>query len=161
MISIACIVTELFQDVHRIGHIPEAALRILESLLPNLHKALELLERKQLTCFEASASGRRVYCSKGNEMHSYLCSRHSCSCRSFIHDVILRSNYVLCKHQIAVCLGEALEVLPRKTVSDSELGLLIYSKQFNYSSTTEFGASQEGIRTINCSRQELAQSNIR
>jgi hypothetical protein len=138
-------VTELFEDAHRIGHIPEVSLRILESLLPNLPKALELLERKQLTCFEACAGGRQVYCSKGNERHSYLCSRHSCSCRSFIHDVILRSNYVLCKHQIAVCLGEALEVLPRKTLSDSELGLLIYSKQFNYSATSEFEVRYERI----------------
>ena len=129
MISIATIVAEIFEDVQHVGHISEASLRILNHLLPNLTKALELLEKKQVTCYEAYNSGRQIYCSRGNEKYSYLCSRQSCSCHSFNHDVILRSNYIFCKHQVAVCLGEALGILPRKILSDVELGLLIHSKQ--------------------------------
>jgi len=128
MISIASALADVFEDVRLSGHIPESSLRILDHLLPNLAKALELLEKKQVTRYEAYPSGRQVYLSRGSERKSYLCSRRSCSCHSFNHDVMLRNNYIFCKHQVAVCLGEALGGLPTRILNDADMGLLIHSK---------------------------------
>eukprot|EP01024_Parvocaulis_polyphysoides_P016784 TRINITY_DN17456_c0_g1_i1.p1 TRINITY_DN17456_c0_g1~~TRINITY_DN17456_c0_g1_i1.p1 ORF type:complete len:152 (-),score=1.30 TRINITY_DN17456_c0_g1_i1:201-656(-) len=74
----------------------------------NLSKALQILDSKGVTCFQAQPSGRRIYQvqSKSKSDKNYLVyPDHFCGCYSFHFDVVQKQIAAFCKHQLAAKLA--------------------------------------------------------
>eukprot|EP01126_Amoeba_proteus_P009759 TRINITY_DN13729_c0_g2_i2.p1 TRINITY_DN13729_c0_g2~~TRINITY_DN13729_c0_g2_i2.p1 ORF type:complete len:110 (+),score=22.30 TRINITY_DN13729_c0_g2_i2:89-418(+) len=90
--------------------------------------ALDLLDKGLCHCIVATRSRRRAWRvvggTKGN-VENHLCFPHFCSCPHFTLTVMTKENELLCKHQLAVLLGEALNMCHIREVDDVEFGRLL------------------------------------
>ena len=64
----------------------------------------------------SSGQGQKYHC---------LPTSNYCSCPSFVYNVVLRQDWLLCKHQLAVHLATAMERCSTVQVTDTEFTRLM------------------------------------
>ena len=93
---------------------------------PLLH-ALDLVDKNSVTHYVCSGS-RELYlvqASSGNKVYTCLVSSNYCSCPSFVYSVVLREDYLMCKHMLAVQLARAMGRYKEEEVGGEELARLL------------------------------------
>ncbi|KAK2952157.1 hypothetical protein BLNAU_12860 [Blattamonas nauphoetae] len=81
-------------------------------------EAISLLEENRIV-FLKTSSGRGYYRVEGKN-EAYLCYPHYCSCLSFMYSVVLHLESCMCKHQLAIHIGEAMGCIPTQDITDNE-----------------------------------------
>ena len=105
---------QLLEEVRKEGGaISDEQLKALEALFPDhLLAAVDLVERGAVTSYSCTTQYgyRTLYQVRGNTGHLYTCFRSSryCSCPAFVYSVLMKSQLLLCKHQLAVHLAQAM-----------------------------------------------------
>ena len=127
---------QLFAEVRRekeeTGGLSDDLLSALHFVFrqPLLH-ALDLLDRgavAHVTC----PSGRELYQVKGsNGVHTCLPRVGYCSCLSFVYTVLLREQDMMCKHLLAVQLGQMIGSSPTSHVTDEQFAELLSSSSYH------------------------------
>jgi len=78
--------------------------------------------------FFATPSGRSFYMIEGKKSEAYVCFGHYCSCPSHTFSVLIKSEAICCKHQLAVQLAEAMSSFTRcksKDIRDDEYSSIV------------------------------------
>ena len=101
------------------GEMSDNALLTLHSIFQqNLVLALDLVERGAVTKYITTNSSagaasavvaRQLHLVRGSTGNQYICflSSNYCSCPSFVYNVLVKEDAMLCKHQLAVRLATA------------------------------------------------------
>jgi len=122
------VANKLFQQLREIGKFTDEIAVQLEFLFDqSFVAALDLLDRDLVTKINAQPSGRSFFQvesqSKSSEAN-YNCIQNFCSCYSF-NILINKEESIMCKHQLAVKLAEALGKNKTKDITDSEYATLL------------------------------------
>lgn len=94
----------------------------------NLVPALDLVERGRVTKYVCSTGPvtRKLYVVQGSTGNQYVCLTTSsyCSCPSYVYNVLVKGDALLCKHQLAVRLATSLGTCEQVEVSREEWATL-------------------------------------
>jgi predicted nucleic acid-binding Zn finger protein len=89
---------------------------------------MQLVPLRRVKRLTAERSGRSAFQVQGksSKAEEYLCfPSHYCSCRAFQWDVISRGDQLICKHQLAARLAEAMGLHASSVVTDLLLAQLL------------------------------------
>lgn len=117
------------QDTHSLS---DNLLSALHSVFqqPLLH-ALDLIDKNSVTHY-VCPSGRELYlvqASSGNKVYTCLVSSNYCSCPSFVYSVVLREDFLMCKHVLAVQLARAMGRYKKEEIVGEEMARLLANDQ--------------------------------
>jgi predicted nucleic acid-binding Zn finger protein len=83
--------------------------------------AAKILDEKSVTRVVASSSGREYFLVEGNgRTKAHTCVAGFCTCKSYCMSVASRPDLVVCKHELAVMLADALGLTLRQELDDGE-----------------------------------------
>jgi predicted nucleic acid-binding Zn finger protein len=115
-------VDSLFHEVSERGEFPPEVAVSLDFLFgKTLEKAVEIVDAGFAEVLEvANRSNLNVYSVTGSSVYPYICTRNYCSCLAFSNGLVASQGLGYCKHIVAARLGEALNRMPRKRISEEE-----------------------------------------
>ncbi|XP_045840629.1 zinc finger SWIM domain-containing protein 7 isoform X2 [Meles meles] len=125
----------------KVGHTASRYLIGQQRMISRRHRAQGTTDHTAEHCNgsrEADSSRKPDCCQRptvqvlGSSGKTYTClaSCHYCSCPAFAFSVLRKSDSLLCKHLLAVYLGQVMGTCRRLQVSDEQLtGLLVLKKQ--------------------------------
>lgn len=92
-----------------------------------LDKAVQIVDQDAIACFVGQPSQRRLCVVKGRTGgDSYIVfPAHYCSCKAFRFDIVGKAEGLLCKHQLAAQLVEALQRSTPELVDDMLLAEML------------------------------------
>lgn len=107
------------------GALTDESLKQLNILFDrSLVSALDLVDHATITRIALASSPSRVFWKvQSTSSNVYHCFSRYCSCQSFGYKVISQGEHLLCKHQLAVRLAEALGVQREQTLADDVWGV--------------------------------------
>ena len=87
----------------------------------SLAGATEILDEKVVTKVVARESRREYFLVDGSRRNeSHTCVRGFCTCLAYCHNVASRPDALVCKHELAVMLAEALGKSGHRELDDAE-----------------------------------------
>ena len=99
------------------------AWQALQCLCPDtLQNAAEILDHKTITRVVARESGREFFAveANGRNTHPHTCLPGFCTCMSYCQNVASKPDQLVCKHELAVMLAQALGKTLTQTLDDAE-----------------------------------------
>lgn len=113
---------ELAARVDAEGQVPVEQLAKLGVLLgKNWQKALQVVDQKEVQCYQGEPSGRCIFEVHGKSGQYLTLPKTYCSCHAHYYEVVAKSEAPFCKHQLAARLAFILKSCPTTTVSDAAL----------------------------------------
>jgi len=82
--------------------------------------ASEILDNKQVKRIEATSSGRSFFLVASSSRKPHLSIPGFCSCAAFRHKVASHAELLVCKHELAVMLAEALGMSVKEQIDDEQ-----------------------------------------
>ena len=115
------LVREVCADIKAAGKASDEHWKVLQFLCPDaLTGAAEILDNKTVTCCTARASRSTFYLLDSSARTTHCVLPGFCTCQAYCFQVVAKPESVLCKHELAVLLCEALSLYQTAEYDDAE-----------------------------------------